>query len=431
MVRAIISVAIMFSLVSLGLVSTPAAARDRGRERQPKAEMTSSAAAPETPVPETPTPETAVPETPEAHAVQSDTDPVADGMGAFEVFSDTRKIRVAVMELATSDIIDANLAQSLVAVIPKALESLGLFEVASAQDVMRLIQYQATRQALGDCAASDCVGEIGSALGAEYMISGNLTRTGDDYVLQLSLTNNDAAEVQNRVQRDYSGSQSGLFGEVRAATKILVRELLEAHSGYLAIEVSEEGATIKVDDQVLGVSPTGPIKVAGGLHTLAIEKQGFVLHRADVQVAEEQVSAHTARLIPSADYLEDYSRRAELWRAMSWVGIGVGAAAVVTAGVLWGVATTEAQSLNADIAIFNEQIDRTSPAFDSLRTREQQVAMMDGAGMILLATGAAAITTGVIIRYLGDDPDRYEAETSVSAVSLAIGPMALGVVGRF
>ncbi len=78
---------------------------------------------------------------------------------------------------------------------------------------------------------------------------------------------------------------------------------------------------------------------------------------------------------------------------------------------------------------------RPSDQLADLDRREQQLALLDTLTLTTALLGVAAATTGTVLLFTGDDPDRYDtavspASSGVSAQFIA-GPSGVGLSGRF
>lgn len=351
-------------------------------------------------------------------------------------FGETYRIKVAVMQLQASSSVDAGLVEALTQVVPETLEGLGVFKAISTQEIKQLLAFESQKQLLG-CNDVSCLAEIGGALGADFLVIGNLSLVGDTYIVQLQLANIAAAKIESRVSREYSGDTKGVFAELRTATRLLVRDLLGQKSGTLSVSASEEGATIKLDGAIVGVSPLAePLTVAGGLHELAVEKEGYVVYRADVNIVEGRSLDVSARLIPSPEFIAKYKRDASFTRTLAWVGLGAGAAALAGGVVLYFVGASQAVDLRDDVRQYNALTVRPSDQLADLDRREQQLAVLDSLTLTTALLGVAAATTGTVLLVTGDDPGRYDAVAApasgggVSARFVA-GPGGVGLSGRF
>ena len=337
-------------------------------------------------------------------------------------FGDTYKIKVAVMTLSGSSNVESSLLGSLTSAVAETLDALGPFDAISTEDVKQMVQYEVQQQLLG-CADDQCASRLGGALGADFVVSGSLTAAGSTSVLQLQLLNVTAASVDNRISREHVGDADGLFAAVRGATKQLVREILGARSGKLRVAVSEEGATIAVNGSIVGVSPLRePLTLAGGSHTLSVEKEGFVLFRQDYAVQEDRETPADARLQPSVEFIRAYQADAGRVRVLAWTGIATGSALVLTSVALFAATQASADALGRDIAAYNDEGLRRTERYDELRARQAELGAFDGAALGTLLTGSAAAGVGLLLYLLGDDPSRYD---------VFLGPEGVAIAGRF
>jgi hypothetical protein len=344
------------------------------------------------------------------------------------------------MDLRGNDRIPVEILSGLSSQVAQELADLGPFKPISSQDIKQMLAMEAMKQMLG-CDDSACLAEIGGALGADYMVGGSVMLLGESYLTQMQLMNIRHSRAENRVSREYTGGPKGLFDDVRVAAKLLVRDILAQESGTLNLRVSEEGATIKVDGTIVGVSPMPPFQVAGGMHTVAAEKAGFILFRRDVAIVAEKESLLEAQLAPSAEFRRQYQEEAGWTRTLAWTGIGVGGASLVLTGVLFGVAEGRAQQLRVDSRRYNRSKERREEDLLDLNEREAAVGTLDSLVLTSGVVGAAALAVGVVLFVTGDDPHRYQGATSVGLeesarssapeVSLGVTPGGFALFGSF
>ncbi|MBI5510909.1 MAG: PEGA domain-containing protein [Deltaproteobacteria bacterium] len=358
--------------------------------------------------------------------------------GASSGFGETTKLKVAVMDLAATDSLPKDLVTSLSSLVAETLDATGAFKAISSQDIVKLLSYAASQQQMG-CDDMTCIAEIGGALGADYLVTGSLTQTGSQIAVQLQLADIKASRVDNRVSRAYEGGHQGLYDELKAATQILVRDILAKKSGMLAVTVNEEGASVKVDGSIIGVSPLPAFSVAGGVHNLMVEKEGFVTYRADVTIEESQTLAHDAHLVPSEDFVKSYESHAGFVRTMSWICITAGVVGLGGGGALYYLGSKEAQDLNKQVDAYNADVRRRTTTRDQLDKKERRVAMMDMGALSGAGIGVVGLITGFVLRAVGDDPDRYKMTSRLTVgarapdpepptLRLVIAPTAKGVV---
>jgi len=336
--------------------------------------------------------------------------------------SDSGKLKVAVMELTMPADVRRELAATVNGTVAETLDKLGAFSAISSREVAQMLELEANKQLMG-CDTGSCLADIGGALGADYLVTGTLNVSGGTYTVQLQLTNISQSRVDGRASREYSGNEAGLMEEVRIATRALVRNVMVDRSGFLALGVSEEGATVKVDDAVVGVSPLpGPLSMAGGPHALTVEKEGFVRFQQDLMIKPNETVDVTATLMPSAEFARAARSKAGFWRLLSWTAIGVGVVGIGGGGGLYFKARGDASSLNTRIDAYNAAAVRTQTQANDLTSTRKQIARYDAGALTAAGVGVGFIAAGVMLRMFGDDPDRY-GDGSVA------GPVVTPVLG--
>ncbi len=349
------------------------------------------------------------------------------------------KLKVAVLDLRKSDHVDAELARSLTALIPQVLDELGAFKAISMEEIRQMLALEQVKQMLG-CDDVSCLAELGGAVGAQYMVSGSILLSGDAYLLQLQLSNIAAASVEGRVSRDYKGSPGGLADEVRTATKLLVRGLLAAASGQLAITANEAGATVRIDGSIVGTTPTDTLALAGGVHTLIVEKEGFVRFSKDIEIQAGGTTSVQATLKPAGDFLRQYRTAAERTRSLALSSITAGGVAVVGAGALYWVAGSKARALDGRIDDYQAKGASDVALYDAIERDRKELAVLDVLTVSAAALGALALGAGLVLYTTGDDPDHYDDanRTGTTALgareptfSLILAKGGVGVRGRF
>ena len=357
-----------------------------------------------------------------------------DSPAAKKKSRDNSKMAVAVMDLSGSSNVPAEFLKTLTALVPSTLDDLGPFRTISSEDIRQMMNLEETKQVVGCSSNTSCIAELGNALGAERLVTGSLSLIGDTYLVQLQLTNSKVARVENRVSREYHGNLQGLLEEMRTSTKLLVRDLLAAKSGQLLVRASEEGASIRVDGTIIGASPLPAQTIAGGVHTVTVDKEGFIRFARDVEVSEGQRAELDAQLLPSPEFQRAYEQKARRERTIGYVLIGVGVASVVGGVATLVVSMAQAKQLNKDVTAYNAA-GATSPSqFASLNSRRQAIGTLDVVTLVLGGVGVAAIASGVAVLVTSDNPNKYNTSVKVGALELhdvGLGPLGLTLSGSF
>lgn len=339
-------------------------------------------------------------------AATPDNTEVKPALAAVPVAAGT-KMKLAVLDLRGTENLSERLVGFLTNVVTETLDGLGPFKSISSQDIAQMLAYESNKQMLG-CDDVSCLAEIGGALGADYMVSGSISQIDQLYVVQLQLTNIKEARVEARASREHKGEPEELFNEVRAATKLLVRDILGRKSGTMTLAVNEEGASVKIDGTILGSSPLETVEVSGGMHSLAVEKEGFVIYQQDIEIREKQDLALEVKLIPSQEFRSAYKRQASTFRTISLATAGLGLVALAGGGFFVYDSFDRASSLNNNIREYELKEVRYSSEYEDLQRQRSELATVNFAALALGGVGTAALVAGTALFFIGDDPDKYE-----------------------
>ena len=136
------------------------------------------------------------------------------------------RTRVVVMDIDTTGNVDAGVAKSLGLVLPTAVRKSAdaSAQVLSLSDARALLGLQQTRSRLGCSSDSDCLAELGGALGADELIVGRLAQVGSTYLLELRRIDTHHARVLGSAVAKTDGRPD----ELVAMTESLVPQLYGA-----------------------------------------------------------------------------------------------------------------------------------------------------------------------------------------------------------
>lgn len=325
--------------------------------------------------------------------------------GETSAFGATEKTRIVVMDLKLVSV-PPDFGQSVVQLMTDSLDAIGPFRAVSARDIGNMLDFEAKKQEIGCSDDVSCLSEIAGAFGAEYVVSGSLTNADGVYLLQLQLLDIAKAAVAARERRT-TESKTELFDVAETAAQALVRPLLEARSGTLQVTVSEEGATIKVDRRVVGTSPMGTLTLPAGVHSIEVEKQGFIVASKDVAVTQDQAASVELTLRPSEDYKKAYVQSAMTMRIASFSTAGAGLLAGGTGLALYLVADARAKDARPAIEKYNVASVRSTAEREQLDRDLSLIGTLDTAALVLGVTGVAAMGIGTALFFVGGDPGRY------------------------
>lgn len=237
-----------------------------------------------------------------------------------------QRVRVAVMPLHGINVPDY---------LPKALDEFltvevakrGPYDVMSTSEIQTLLGLEEMKQAIG-CDDTACLLEIGGALDVAYLISGKVSRLGEQINVSLALADVREARVLARVIESVADDESLLAGAVTAAVRRLFAHLdvggvraatptvaapapvafikdAAAPStsvdeprwprGTLLLQTDPTGLELSLDGKPVGKAPVTLKDVAAGSHELAVT-QGWSTYRGSVQVSADEATLVRAQV---------------------------------------------------------------------------------------------------------------------------------------
>lgn len=319
--------------------------------------------------------------------------------------------------------LNAAISSSVVAAVGQAAQEEGL-TVLTRDDVTDLLTHAADLAMLGSDADGPSLAMLGEKVGADYLLTSTVSQVDDDTVIHTRLVKVATSDVLVRREVRASG-HGGLMPALRAATQLALAPVFAHLKGTLTIQVSEEGANILIDDTLVGTSPLAALTLPGGVHTVAVTREGFIREARTFRMTKGAALIEAFTLRPSVEFLEAYRARNSLYRTLAWTttGLAVPLAAAAVGGALgWVHYNSESERLAADVAArelpeYVPNPDGGTPLKNPelVAAEEQRTALGTQAvwsSAIGGVTGVAGLVSGVLAGYFwifGDDPQRYDA----------------------
>jgi len=187
-------------------------------------------------------------------------------------------------------------------------------QVVGYSDIQAMLDNEAAKNVL-DCDGTNCLAELGDAMGARYLIHSSLGRIGAQYVLNLKLIDVEKATVKARVTRQVgSEDEAALIEVVRTAVvELMTGDAQAVSSASHASGGPWLGTAATVGGAAVGVAGAA-VGVAFGL--LATEALKFA--PVDARYAASVKTANDHALVST----------------LGWVAGGIGAATAVAGGVM-------------------------------------------------------------------------------------------------
>jgi len=203
--------------------------------------------------------------------------------------------------------------------VAAALRTRG-FKVVTAAEMAGLLSMERQKQLLG-CAedSTSCLAELGSALGVSATLLGNLVRLEDTYHATLKVLRSSDGAVLAEVQVKATG-QNALLDELTAAAGRLADRLDAANRP--AGEVARRAASVR--PWALAPLVLAGLSFAGGAVCLGLAG-GRYAALEDALSTSKDVTGAALKL----------QHDGTTFQLVGWVGLGVGAAALVTAGLMY------------------------------------------------------------------------------------------------
>jgi hypothetical protein len=181
---------------------------------------------------------------------------------AAEPAKDSRP-KLLVADLAAQGVPPAEAAAMTDAVV-STLQERGLFQVLSSKDVQTILGAERRRLLAGGCVGktTDCATDLGSALGARFVLTGSLSQLGSTYQLAL--------QVVDTIKSERMGQTSRLARELTTLRLQLPYAVAEATGSPLPPPPSRVW-------QYTTIAGGGAAIIAGGvLGMLALTRQGVL-----------------------------------------------------------------------------------------------------------------------------------------------------------
>ncbi|MEW5850832.1 MAG: PEGA domain-containing protein [Myxococcota bacterium] len=318
---------------------------------------------------------------------------------------------------------EPGLANAATAQAAQGLRDLRVLKVVDPETIAGLLGAEALRQSTG-CSDASCLAELAGAVGAAYVVSGSIARTGEEYTLNLVLTDQRTAQAMDGVVRQEK-SLKDVGPGMRSAAQQVVRKLLAGKLGTLRLVAAETGADVKLDDVLVGTTPFAPRQLPMGPHKISVEKEGFIAFRQEVVIKPNDMSVVRADLIPSQEFISAYKTRNRVLRGLSGLGgvmtvasLGAGLAAYAAWLAVFINGTADVKNPDGsvkqsgqDVALETLRTPPWEPVQGSTLKNNGLWLVLDGLLVAIFAAPAFALGWAVfaaVFYFVGDDPGRYD-----------------------
>jgi len=236
--------------------------------------------------------------------------------------------KAAVIDLRAHGV-KPELAKNLTELLSLELKKFDGLGVISRDEIKTMLRFERDKGVLTCKDATECLVEIGGALGVDYLVTGSVGKLGAAYVVSLKLMDVHGAKVASRVSESLRGAEGDLPLALRfAAWKMLGKPL--AGKGKLRVRANVDEGKLTI----AGLKPTGfPLEaplagLSAGKVGVALKAPGFYPAFQETFVFDGQDTQLSMKLIemPKPWY--------EQWWPWTIIGVAVLGAATATAVVL-------------------------------------------------------------------------------------------------
>ncbi|HEY8212401.1 MAG TPA: hypothetical protein VIG99_33185 [Myxococcaceae bacterium] len=129
------------------------------------------------------------------------------------------KPKLIVLDLAPGGGVDPSVAAALTEAVTQEVADRGFFRVLSSKEVQTMMGFERQKQMVGCSDESNCLTELGGALGTRFVMGGAVTKLGNAYQLSLQMLDSQRAQPVGRATR-----LANDIGALRQAVPFLVAE---------------------------------------------------------------------------------------------------------------------------------------------------------------------------------------------------------------
>jgi TolB-like protein len=295
-----------------------------------------------------------------------------------------KELKIAVLDIRALGT-DAAKAELLSEIALTEASSMGGFDVIGKSDIASVIGFEKQKQVMGCAEDSNCLAEIGGALGVDMILVGSLGTLGDLFRLDLKLVDAKKAKVRARVGVTVEGKESQLVAAVQKAVRDLLSPLkAEAQANAQAAKEKEKEREKERDRE-----------------------------RAREKEAERQKAAAASQggVPPRAPLPPEPSTPGSARRTWGWVAGGVGLACVAGGAVV---------GLQARAALDDEKAAAADNDLTAYEDSKKKVSSLSHLADGLFVAGAAGVGVGAWLLLTG----RPAGPVALDVVPLPGGALA-------
>ncbi|MBI5529861.1 MAG: hypothetical protein HY897_26350 [Deltaproteobacteria bacterium] len=145
--------------------------------------------------------------------------------------------------------VPAETADSMTQILSAELNQIKGVGVMSQDDIKAMVSKVATEKKLDCTGSTECIVEIGAALGLSKLVIGAVGKVKDTFVISLQLLETRKAEVQSRVLESFAGDADELKNAIKLAAYQVVGVDYAAKSGGVDLTFNVEEAEVQLGEK--------------------------------------------------------------------------------------------------------------------------------------------------------------------------------------
>ena len=241
-------------------------------------------------------------------------------------FSPDARVAVSGFQVSGTDL---SVAKNIMDFIVTWLRRNREFDVLGAEELSKQYPPEVLAK-MTACEGEGCENQAGLSIDVDYLVSGDVAKIEDSYVVNIRVADIKNSKLIGRVQESFIGPEKGLLPAARYALLQLFGTPYEGE-GLLKIKVNVEGAAVKVNGMEVGRYPALELPVA-----FPVGKHRIEVAEADYEPVMQEVYVEPMRVTRAQFVMKE--KPPEWWETWwFWTTVGVVVAGGVTTGVVLGL----------------------------------------------------------------------------------------------
>ena len=98
------------------------------------------------------------------------------------------KMKIAVLDLSAKGV-EKHVAENITEVLLSEIDKLKIYNIMGKSDITAMLGFEQEKQIIGCESDTNCIAEIGGALGVEKIVAGSVGKLGEKYLINVKLIN--------------------------------------------------------------------------------------------------------------------------------------------------------------------------------------------------------------------------------------------------